>query len=260
MFCLFQVYEQCHVGGGHGHGHHDDHGFLETQVKQQSKVRLHCEMVETLMAFLSILVEQPITEAHWKALSAVVRQLLQLSANIPDLKFNIECEMLKIAVYGGQSTLSTLYFFQEELYPNTKILEFLLVCGANVNVLDCRRDSPLHFALDCQKPSGDIVKMLLSHGAHIDTCNRYGQSPYQYLMRQPQLAIHPFPYLTLKCLAARAIMNFHIPYRDQIPKVLEVFVPLHGCSRNCVRNRKPGTKNSASLDDVHLSCTLSCTL
>ena len=111
-------------------------GYLH--VKQHSTIRLMTEMVETFMAFLRMIVDQDIEERHWKKLHSLTCDLLKLSHQIHNPKFNFESDVLKIAVFGGQSTLSTLYFFQEDLYPNTKILEFLLVCGARVNCQDIR--------------------------------------------------------------------------------------------------------------------------
>ena len=223
-------------------------GYLDSQVKQHSKIRLLCEMVETFMAYLRMFIDQEVSEDQWRGMRRIVSGLLQASRKCVNSKFNIQCELLKICVYGGQSTLSTLYFFQE-LYPNVQILEFLLACGASVNCQDNRGDTPLHFSLDCQKPDPTIVQVLLESGAHIDTCNASGQTPYQLLAKLPTLRINPFHYMSLKCLAACAIMNFHVPYKGQIPRVLEHFVPLHGFSKS---PKVKGLKKSASLEDIHV--------
>jgi hypothetical protein len=85
------------------------------EVKMHCKVRLFTEMVETLMSFLRLFVvtEQTNTE-HWKRVEIVIADLLSLChSTTPQFsKFNVESEMLKIAVHSDHSTLSTLYFFQ----------------------------------------------------------------------------------------------------------------------------------------------------
>ena len=161
-------------------------------------------------------------------------------------KFNIEPELFKIAVFGGQSASSTLYFFQEELFPETQILELLIKCGANVNCQDtvCG-DTPLHFSLDCPKPDQFVIELLLKNDAHIDICNRYGVTPYSLLFRQGQLGFHPFKHITLKCLSARTIVTFGVPYLGQVPQTLEDFIPWHGVARS-TRN----IKTSASADNL----------
>jgi Fem-1 family protein b len=216
-----------------------DHAFLDShQVKQHSTIRLMTEMVETFMSFLRMMVDQKIHQKHWQKLHSLTSELIQLSHHIRNPKFNFECDVLKIAVYGGQSTLSTLYFFQEDLFPNTKLLDFLLMCGANVNCIDIRGDTPLHYSLDCSKPDPKVIRILLDNGGHIDLCNRSGVSPYDLLLRAPFLGINPFPYMSLKCYAARAIARHNIPYKDEIPQILEEFIPLHGVPKSPASHEK----------------------
>ena len=160
-------------------------------------------------------------------------------------KFNIEPELFKIAVFGGQSASSTLYFFQEELFPETSILELLIKCGANVNCQDnvCG-DTPLHFSLDCPKPDEHIIDILLKNDAHIDICNRYGVTPYSLMFRQNQLRFQPFRHVSLKCLASRAILSFGVPYEGQVPRTLEEFIPWHGVARSTRSLKKCASADS----------------
>lgn len=95
--------------------------------KLHSRVRLFTEMVETLMAFLRLftIVEAgtpslpsaagtPPPSADYQVVCGLVTRLLALChATTPAFsKFSVESEMMKIAVHGDHSTLSTLYFFQ----------------------------------------------------------------------------------------------------------------------------------------------------
>lgn len=222
-------------------------GYFESQVKQHSTIRLMTEMVETFMAFLRMIIDQKINEDHWRQLRELTINLLQLSHQIRNPKFNFESDVLKIAVYGGQSTLSTLYFFQEDLFPCAPILDFLLECGARVNCQDIRGDTPLHYSLDCPNPQRDIVQLLLNNGGHIDICNRSGTSPYDLLSKASSLGIQPFHHMTLKCHVARVIMQSGIEFKGQIPKILENFVSLHGAVRAASVPRPP--KNTLDNND-----------
>ena len=211
------------------------------------QVKLLSEMIETLMGFLRILIDQQLSGEQRQNMYRILHRFINLrNHKAAASKFNLEPELFKIAVFGGQSTSSTLYFIQEELFPETQVLELLIKCGANVNCQDtvCG-DTHLHFSLDCPKPDHFIIEMLLRNDAHIDICNRYGVTPYSLLFRQGQLGFHPFKYISLKCLSARAIVTFGVPHCGQVPHTLEEFIPWHGVARS---NRH--FKKSASADNV----------
>jgi ankyrin repeat protein len=58
-------------------------------------------------------------------------------------------------------------------------VKFLLHKEADPNIADCDGYFPLHFAV--QKDNPDIVKELLSHGAHINVqCFQHGKTPLHY--------------------------------------------------------------------------------
>ena len=199
------------------------------------------------MGLLRIVIDQTLTDDQKRILYKTIANFIRLREHkVAASKFNIEPELFKIAVFGGQSASSTLYFFQEELFPETDILELLIKCGANINCQDtvCG-DTPLHFSLDCPKPDQCVIKVLLNNEAHIDVCNRYGVTPYSLLFRQNQLGFNPFKYISLKCLAARAIVTFGVPYLGQVPRTLEEFIPWHGVARST-----RSLKKAASADNL----------
>ena len=214
--------------------------YFESQVKHHSKVKWLSEIVETFMAFLRILIDQKMTDKQEKDLQRIVSKTLAMRNHKAALKFNIEPELFRIAVFGGESSTSTLYFYQEDFFPDVRILGLLLQCGGEVNCQDSMcGDTPLHFSLDCPTPNPKIVSILLETGAHVDLSNNNGVTPYVLMARNPQLG-SPFQYVTLKCLSAQVVARFGIPYHGQVPQDLENFIPLHGTART---TRLPAKKS-----------------
>ena len=72
-----------------------------------------------------------------------------------------------------------------------------------------------------------IVETLLENGAHIDARNGDGHRPLDMLKLIPDCKINPLQYLTLRCLAASVIVQNHLPYKREIPTVLEEFIEAH---------------------------------
>lgn len=205
--------------------------YFESQVKHHSKVKWLCEIVETFMAFLRILIDQTFSDKEERDLKVIISRMLALRSHKAAAKFNIEPELFRIAVYGGESSSSTLYFYQEDFFPQERILNYLLQCGGHVNCQDSMcGDTPLHFCLDCPTPNQEILSILLEAGGHIDLSNCSGVTAYTLMARNPQLG-SPFKYITLKCLTAQVIARQGIPYIGQVPQDLESFVPLHGTTR-----------------------------
>lgn len=185
--------------------------------------------VETVLALIRILVTMDLTPDQVKRSSNTVMQFLKLKNHRVAGRINVEWELMRLAVYGTGASF-TLYAFHEDLFPNMAVLNLLLRSGINVNCLNSQDDTPLHLALECDKPRSDIVTFLLDSGAHIDVANKKGTTPYSLLQVVPRcqlLGILPFQYMTLKCLAAQAIVESEVSFMGHIPKDLELFVPLH---------------------------------
>lgn len=61
----------------------------------------------------------------------------------------------------------------------------------------------------------------------MDYPNRTGDRPLSLFTSNPLNNIPIMNYLTLKCLAATCVVKYRIPYRNLIPKTLEMFVQDH---------------------------------
>lgn len=229
-----------------------------SQVACHSKIKLFTETVEAFMAFLRLLIELDPARNELIGIDCVrirdfsglgflrepMSELLNLChrTTTPYSKFSLESEILKIAVHGGHSTFSTLSYFQEDLFPDVSVLEFLLQCGASLNCVDFQGDTPLHHSLDCARPCREVVLVLLENGADVDVINRQGLTPYKLLNSAPHLHINPFDYLSLKCVAASAIVKLEVPFRGELPKLLETFVEMHYVPRVKRNFKKPWAK------------------
>ena len=60
----------------------------------------------------------------------------------------------------------------------------LIQSGADVNAMDNERNTPLHIIVQYEKPISDFMTLhsiifdLVEAGAHIDTVNRLGRTPF----------------------------------------------------------------------------------
>ena len=220
--------------------------YFESQVKPHSKVKSLSEIVETFMAFLRILIDQKLTDKQESALRVVISKTLALRGHKAAAKFNIEPELFRIALYGGEAS-STLYFYQEDFFPEPRILNYLLECGGDVNCQDSMcADTPLHFCLDCPSPNQHILEVLLQAGAHIDLSNYNGITPYTLMLRNPQLG-SPFKYMTLKCLVAQIVAKLGIPFAGHVPRDLESFITLHGPARSPRAHARKSKENPCAM-------------
>ncbi|XP_013149090.1 PREDICTED: protein fem-1 homolog CG6966-like [Papilio polytes] len=77
---------------------------------------------------------------------------------------------------------------------------------------------------------GGVVRALLEHGAHIDTVNYEGETPEEILKASQQTLfsiVNPLHYTSLKCLAARTVKNYRLPYRHVVPQCLHSTIITH---------------------------------
>ncbi|KAG8223155.1 hypothetical protein J437_LFUL000578 [Ladona fulva] len=116
-------------------------------------------------------------------------------------------------------------------FPSPELATLLLEVGADPNARDSEGNTALHVAANCRptcQPA--LAKALVDGGAHLDLVDGRGKTFQNLLESRGQMLhtiLNPVCYTTLKCLAARAVRQYKIPYRGVVPKSLEPFVSSH---------------------------------
>ena len=119
-------------------------------------------------------------------------------------------------------------------FPSVAVMDVLLQCGANVNAVDDTRTTVLHLCSEAiqhlqvhDDSMKQIVALLLKNDAHVDMVNSSGDSAAKGLTSSfMEMNIQDF--VSLKCLAATAVMKYELRYNGNIPFELESFVRMHG--------------------------------
>ena len=123
------------------------------------------------------------------------------------------------------------------LSPSIAVIKLLLECGADVNEVDDEHNTALLLCSKAIQKLGkkqrfqdrdlmkNLAELLLKHDAHVDIFNFSGDSAAEILTSS---LIGWNVFVSLKCLAARAVLKYNIPYIGHIPASLESFVQMHG--------------------------------
>jgi len=130
------------------------------------------------------------------------------------------------------NTLKTQAFFEDggqkaDLFPSLAVAQLLVECGARLNATNALESTPLHTAACLPNFNKEIVELLLAEGSHMDMRNVQGVRPSQLLAANPASTICITRYLSLKCLCAQVISTSKLPYKGEVPKMLEEFVEAH---------------------------------
>jgi len=117
-------------------------------------------------------------------------------------------------------------------FPDAAAIAALLDAGADIDAFDAERNTPLHSAARCRPVHPDVIRLLLSRGAHPDIANAQRQSPQVLLESGTDgVPLHtvtpPARHVSLQCLAARVISTQHIDYEKHVPRRLQAFIELH---------------------------------
>ncbi|KAK7501623.1 hypothetical protein BaRGS_00007054 [Batillaria attramentaria] len=119
-------------------------------------------------------------------------------------------------------------------FPSADLAIMLVNCGADVNALDLRGNTPLHIIVRYSEPINDfdtllqVMLVLINGGAHMDICNHERKTPIECTTTGvAEVILRQHSQLSLKCLAARTIKDYNVTYRSLVPSFLEEFISLH---------------------------------
>ena len=132
------------------------------------------------------------------------------------------------------STYSTEEIITDDVVPSADTVKLLLNAGFNANATDCNGDTPLHRAASLE-PGDDLIHQvpeimnaLFYGGAHHDFVNNDGKTPMDVAKTdEARMILSERRKLELKCISARAVKKFGIPYLGVVPKTLEKYISMH---------------------------------
>ena len=122
--------------------------------------------------------------------------------------------------------------FLKGLSPCPDTVKLLLNEGVNVNAVNNKGETPLHKAvthwLNAPHHLADILKILLDGGAHHDFVNNRGKTAMDMAETdEARRILSDKRKLELKCISARAVKRFGLPYLGMVPKTLEKYISMH---------------------------------
>ena len=141
---------------------------------------------------------------------------------------------------GGRCKHSYDTWLPLPLCPKT--LKLLLDTGFNVNATNSAGNTPLHLAVSFDPsidpsidpdigPSidpSDMLEILFDGGAHHDFANNKGETTADVAKTDDAHRIlSERKTLELKCISARAVKKFGLPYLGVVPKTLEKYISMH---------------------------------
>ena len=129
-------------------------------------------------------------------------------------------------------------------FPCPKTIKLLLNAGGNVNATNNYGETPLHKAVifKPKNPFGhrfnpvndklhlltDMLEVLLDGRAHHDFVNNDGKTAMDVAATdEARRILSERKTLELKCIAARAVKKFGLPYLGVVPKTLEKYISMH---------------------------------
>ena len=121
-----------------------------------------------------------------------------------------------------------------DIFPSADTVKLLLKAGFNIHAIDKDGNTPLHRAASLE-PRDDLIhllteimKALVDGGAHHDFVNNDGKTPMDMAKTdEARMILSERRKLELKCISARAVKKFGIPYLGVVPKILEKYISMH---------------------------------
>ena len=121
-------------------------------------------------------------------------------------------------------------------HNNIGEVKLLLNAGFNVNAINNRGDTSLHLAVNFSSLRRDVnfhlkidmLKLLIDEGAHHDFVNDDGKTPMDMAKTdEARMILSERRKLEIKCICARAVKKFGIPFMGLVPKTLEKYISMH---------------------------------
>ncbi|CAH2058936.1 unnamed protein product, partial [Iphiclides podalirius] len=139
--------------------------------------------------------------------------------------------LLHLAV-SQLNVIRSTYFADEvaapPVFPSVAVVSLLLECGADPCQRNEARSTPLHVAAIPYNFSTALAERLLRGGAHLDQPNKFGDSAADLVALNRSSRVCPLQYLSLRCLAARALLAARPPPpQGALPAELLRFLRLH---------------------------------
>lgn len=192
--------------------------------RQQESWDKALKILTHLLHLITKVSKEPVTEFP-------LRRDIHRLVKIMDPRTTQGDSLLHLAV-SKSNTLKTQAFFEDggqmgNLFPSLPVAALLLECGARVGATNILESTPLHTAACLPNFQQGIVELLLSEGAHVDVSNVQDVRPSQLLAVNPASTVAITRYLSLKCLCAQVISSRKLPYRGEVPKILEDFIEAH---------------------------------
>jgi len=234
---------------------HEKHtaGLLASAVRLEDVVHTVELLVADLRPCANLLESAPVykrQQESWDKVLKIISHLLHLvtqlpESNLQDLPFRRKIHrlvhvldprtthgdsLLHLAV-SKTNSLKTQNFFEDgqmgNLFPSLPVAKLLVECGARLNAVNAQDSTPLHTAAAIPNFKQEMMELLLRHGGHIDVRNVQGVRPSHLLAGNPASTVCITRFTTLKCLCAQVISNNKVPFKGEVPEVLETFIEAH---------------------------------
>ena len=127
----------------------------------------------------------------------------------------------------GNTFLHLVQCSRDQQYSHVDA-KLLLNAGFNVNAINNKGNTPLHLAVSNIHLLTDTLEVLFDGGAHHDFVNNDGKTPMDMAKTdEARMILSETRKLELKCICARAVKKFGIPYMGLVPKTLEKYISMH---------------------------------